>query len=65
MPKMQGEPAAPKPLAKAGRGRLNVGMIRGVAAALLVASGALAQAPTDPFPNPIPAAEGVIRVERH
>jgi hypothetical protein len=37
-------------------------MIRGVAAALLVASGALAQAPTDPFPNPIPATEGVIRV---
>ena len=37
-------------------------MIRGMAAALLVASGALAQAPTDPFPNPIPAAEGVIRV---
>ena len=37
-------------------------MIRGMAAALLVASGALAQAPTDPFPNPIPATEGVIRV---
>ena len=37
-------------------------MIRGMAAALLVASGALAQAPTDPFPNPIAAAEGVIRV---
>ena len=37
-------------------------MIRGMAAALLVASGALAQAPTDPFPNPIPATDGVIRV---
>ena len=37
-------------------------IIRGVAIALLVASGALAQAPTDPFPNPIPATEGVIRV---
>src|SRR5687767_6770791 len=41
--------------------RLNAGMIRRTAAALLIASGALAQAPTDPFPNPIPA-DGVIRV---
>ena len=30
--------------------------------ALLVASAALAQTPTDPFPTPIPATEGVIRV---
>jgi hypothetical protein len=30
--------------------------------ALLMASGALAQSPTDPFPSPIPATEGVIRV---
>jgi hypothetical protein len=37
-------------------------VIRGTAAALLVASAALAQAPTDPFPNPIAATEGVIRV---
>ena len=37
-------------------------MIRGMAAALLMASGALAQAPTDPFPAPIPATDGVIRV---
>jgi hypothetical protein len=37
-------------------------MVRGVTAALLMASAALAQAPTDPFPSPIPATEGVIRV---
>ena len=37
-------------------------MIRGVTAALLMASAALAQAPTDPFPSPIPATEGVIQV---
>jgi hypothetical protein len=37
-------------------------MIRGMAVALLIASAALAQAPTDPFPLPIPATEGVIRV---
>ena len=37
-------------------------MTHGVAAALLVTSGALAQAPTDPFPMPIPATDGVIRV---
>jgi hypothetical protein len=36
--------------------------IRGMAAALLMASGALAQAPTDPFPAPIPATDGVIQV---
>ncbi|MEK7215920.1 MAG: hypothetical protein AAB289_10035, partial [Chloroflexota bacterium] len=33
-----------------------------IAAALLVGSAALAQSPTDPFPAPIPATEGVIRV---
>jgi len=31
-------------------------------AALLVASSALAQKPDDPFPTPIPASEGVVRV---
>src|SRR5688572_33031992 len=71
MPTMHCEPAPrlrrrlpPSPaLRRTGRrGRLNAGMIRGIAAALLMASVALAQAPTDPFPAPIPATDGVIRV---
>jgi hypothetical protein len=37
-------------------------MTRLMAATLLIASPALAQAPTDPFPTPIAATEGVIRV---
>lgn len=37
-------------------------MIRGMATAFLMASSALAQSPTDPFPTPIPATDGVIRV---
>ena len=37
-------------------------MTRVLVLALLLAVPALAQTPTDPFPNPIPATEGVIRV---
>src|SRR5688572_5937347 len=65
MPNMRCEPASPTCPPKRQRRRkpsAKAGMIRGIAAVLLVASGALAQAPTDPFPAPIPAAEGVIQV---
>jgi hypothetical protein len=37
-------------------------MIRGMSVVLVIATGVLAQAPTDPFPAPIAATEGVIRV---
>ena len=38
-------------------------MSRAIVAALLMASPVLAQTPTDPFPTPIPAADGVIKVK--
>ena len=38
-------------------------LTRATVAALLMASPAIAQTPTDPFPTPIPAADGVIKVK--